>query len=192
METTEDPNRNGVSRRNLVTGLGAGSVIVMVGGLAAPISSASDEPESLVARHLSTAECRTLEALGDTLLPGAADAGMAGYVNQHLGRPVPLLFLKYMDYPGSLVEFYKTGLHALDEISETRYSRGFAELAAAQQFDLIRDLSEKTPAGWSGPPAPLFYFVTRNDAADVYYGTPQGFEKLGVPYMALKQPPANW
>ncbi len=192
METTDNPNYGGITRRNLVAGLGAASVVVTVRGMATQISSGADAPEISATRHLNAAECRTLDALGDTLLPGAAEAGIARYVDDQLGRPVPLLFLKYMDYPGSLVEFYKTGLHALDEISESRYGRRFADLPAEQQSALVRDLSQKTPPGWNGPPAPLFYFVTRNDAADVYYGTQQGFEKLGVPYLALIQPPANW
>ena len=45
---------------------------------------------------------------------------------------------------------------------------------------------------WSGPAAGLVYFVLRSDAVDVVYGTPAGFERLGVPYMAHILPPAGW
>ncbi|MBV8809615.1 MAG: gluconate 2-dehydrogenase subunit 3 family protein [Acidobacteriaceae bacterium] len=192
-EKTPAPHMSSsLTRRKLMTGLGTGSVVMTVGGMAAHISSAADGPESTAMRHLNAAEFRTLEALGETLLPGAADAGIACYVDEQLGRSVPLLFLKYTDYAGSLIDFYKQGLRAVDETSNGRYGRIFAELDAVQQFALIRDVSQNTPPGWNGPPAPLFYFVIRNDAADVYYGTPEGFEKLGVPYMPLNRPPTNW
>ena len=36
------------------------------------------------------------------------------------------------------------------------------------------------------------YFVLRNDAVDVFYGTQDGFEALGIPYMAHIEPPSRW
>ena len=32
----------------------------------------------------------------------------------------------------------------------------------------------------------------RSDAVDVVYGTPEGFAKLGVPYMPHIMPPTSW
>jgi hypothetical protein len=143
-------------------------------------------------RHLTRSAYRTLEALGDALLPGAAAAGIAAYVDDQLGRETPLLFLKYMDHLGPYIEFYTQGLKSLDRQSEARFGQPFAELNSNDKSELIRDLSQTTPPGWEGPPATLFYFVTRNDAVDVYYGTPKGFERLGIPYLAMVHPPANW
>ena len=39
---------------------------------------------------------------------------------------------------------------------------------------------------------PFFYFVLRNDAVDVVYGTKDGIESLGIPYMAHIEPPSRW
>ncbi len=177
-------------RRAVVTTLGAGLIGTSAANSGTLLNDAGKQPESVT--QLTDAECRMLEALGDTLLPGAAAAGIARYVNDQLGRQTPLLFLSYMDYPGLYADFYKDGLKALDHQSRTRYDQPFTGLDSGQKTALVRDLSQKTPADWEGPPSTLFYFVTRNDAVDVYYGTPQGFEKLGVPYLALIQPPANW
>ena len=58
-----------------------------------------------------------------------------------------------------------------------------------QQATLIRQLSQSSPADRQGPPAPLFYFATRSDTIDVYYGTVQGFVRLGIPYTAHIMPP---
>ena len=35
-------------------------------------------------------------------------------------------------------------------------------------------------------------FVLRADALDVTYGTPEGFEALGIPYMAHIMPETPW
>ena len=37
--------------------------------------------------------------------------------------------------------------------------------------------------GWQGPAGGFVYFVLRSDAVDVVYGTMEGYESLGVPFM---------
>jgi hypothetical protein len=68
----------------------------------------------------------------------------------------------------------------------------FLELASEQQSAITGRIAQTNPDGWTGPPAPLFYFALRNDALDVVYGTVQGIESLGLPYMAHIQPPSRW
>ena len=143
-------------------------------------------------RHLSPAAGETLEALGDTLLPGAAAAGIAHYVDDQLGRENPLLFLKYMDWTGRYLDFYRDGLGSLERYSAARFGRSFTRASPDQKPALVREFAAATPSGWTGPPAPLFYFVTRNDALDVYYGTAEGLAKLQIPYMPHIVPPAKW
>lgn len=135
---------------------------------------------------------RTLEVLGDTLLPGAAVAGIAHFVDQQLASPTPMLMLKYLDFPMAYPDFYASGIGALDAVSRNRHAKDFAFLAAPEREAIVREISRGAPAGWDGPPAPLFYCVTRSDAVDVVYGTEEGFAKLAVPYRAHIQPPAKW
>lgn len=134
----------------------------------------------------------TLEALGDTLLPGAAEAGIAHFVDQQLASPTPMLVLKYLDFPMEYADFYGRGLAGLDAVSRHRHAEGFAALPAPEREAIVRAISQGAPEGWEGPPAPLFYFATRNDALDVVYGTEEGFEKLAIPYRAHIRPPAPW
>ena len=42
--------------------------------------------------------------------------------------------------------------------------------------------------GWTGRPGPLVYAVLRADAVDVVYGTMEGYEALGIPYMPRFHP----
>lgn len=183
---------NALTRRDVVGAIGAGLVAANAAGSESLLEAADSQSQAGTPRNFSPAECRILEALGDTLLPGAAEAGIARYIDDQLSREMPLLFLSYMDYAGPYVDFYKNGLKALDEESRKRYGQSFTALDSEKKTALIRDLSQQDPPGWQGPPAPLFYFVTRNDAVDVYYGTPQGFDRLGVPYLAMIDPPSKW
>jgi hypothetical protein len=183
---------NGLQRRELLARMGTGLVVLTIHSAWGEISPAEARARGIPLRHFSATEGQTLEALADALLPGAREAGMAHYVDDQLRSANPLFFLKYMDYPGAYRPFYTQGLRALEQQSQLRYQRAFAQSTAEEQAALLRDLAQHTPPGWDGPPAPLFYFVTRNDAVDVYYGTLEGFARLQVPYMAHILPPERW
>jgi len=156
------------------------------------VSPGQARATGMALRQLSDPEGRTLEALGDVVLPGSAAAGIAHYVDHQLASEAPLLMLKYVDYPGPFLNFYQQGLRSLESLGRARHGRSFHELSSDQKVDLVREVSQKNPPEWNGPPAPLFYFVTRSDAVDVYYGTPEGFAKLKIPYMAHILPREKW
>lgn len=145
-------------------------------------------------RTLAAAEVDTLEALGEVLVPGSAEQGLAHFVDSQIsGDPSDsLLMIRYMDVPPPHAPFYQGGLAALNGVAETRHGKAFADLDAAKADALVGEISASQPAEWQGPPAPLFYFVARADAVDVFYGTEEGFERLGVPYMAHIEPPTRW
>jgi Gluconate 2-dehydrogenase subunit 3 len=177
-----------VTRRTAITGLGTGLIsIAATPADGAHRGQASDPALS----QLTSVERPLLEALAETL-PGSVQAGIIDYLDTQLASPTPLLFLRYMDYTEPYIDFYRQGLKALEHQSETRFNHSFTKLGPAEKIALVRDISARNPLGWEGPPAPLFYFVVRNDAVDVFYGTPKGFKRLGIPYMAVNYPPRNW
>ncbi len=141
---------------------------------------------------LTEAEVKCLEALGDTLLPGAAKEGLAQYVDTQLASSQPLLMLRYLDFPMPLPDFYRQGLAALDALATSRHQKPFCELTGTQRDNLVFAIARSNPPEWKGPPAPLFYFALRADAVDVVYGTMKGFEALGIPYMAHIAPKEAW
>jgi hypothetical protein len=143
---------------------------------------------------LDPVEAGTLEALGETLLPGSAASGIAHYVDHQLaGDPTDsMLMIKYLRVPPPFRDFYRTGLRAIDTLAHTVHGKSFAGLMADQATQLVTQLSAGQAQKWEGPPAALFYFVLRSDAVDVTYGTQSGFELLGVPYMAHIAPPTRW
>ena len=181
-----------VSRRFVLAQMAAGVSALTIHSACGPISPRAARAQGLALRHFSAAQGAALEAIGDTHLPGAAAAGVAHYVDDQLGRENPLLFLKYMDWTGAYVDFYTQGLDSLERYSAERDGVSFASANPDQRTARVRELAAATPAGWTGPPAPLFYFVARNDALDVYYGTAEGLKELQIPYMLHIVPPAKW
>jgi hypothetical protein len=181
-------------RREFLKQAGLGLCLFRVGGIATLLTPAEARAAGAAYQVLTAAEAATLEAWGDTLLPGAAQDGIAHFVDYHLSVPPAdcLLLIRYLDIPPPYAPFYRAGLANLDRLARSQHGRDFAALAPAQRDEAVLRIAREDPEGWNGVPAPLFYFVTRSDAVDVVYGTVKGFEKLGIPYMAHILPPSRW
>lgn len=186
--------RAGDTRREFLRKGGLGLLLFQIDGVARWLTPREARAENLPLEVLTMPEMRTLEAFGETLLPGATEAGIAHFVDKHLSVPAAdsLLMIRYLDVPPPYAAFYRAGLASLDRFAEAQQGAPFAALSAEARTALVRAMSGASPEGWEGPPAPLFYFTVRADAVDVVYGTMEGFEKLGVPYMAHIEPPTRW
>jgi hypothetical protein len=143
---------------------------------------------------LTDAEAAAVDALGEILLPGSAAAGLSHFIDHQLGATAnqQLLMIKYLGVPPPFAPFYQGGLAALNQFSQSQKGQPFAGLNQAEQTELVGLFAQGNPDGWQGPPAPFFYFVLRNDAVDVVYGTKDGIESLGIPHMAHIEPPSRW
>ncbi|PYV24473.1 MAG: hypothetical protein DMG24_11405 [Acidobacteria bacterium] len=192
MSLTKDSGNSEITRRELLGRMGNGLLVLTVSTPWGELTPAEARAKAASFKNLTAAEGAALEALGDVLLPGAREAGIAHYVDDQLSRADSLLFLKYMEYPTSQLEFYRQGLASLDRLCQARHASPFANALEEQKTAIVREISQKNPEGWNGPPAALFYFVVRNDAVDVYYGSEEGFRRLQVPYQLHLPPPAKW
>lgn len=184
----------GKTRREFLRKGGLGLLLFQIDGVARWLTPRAARAEGLPFEVLTASEVRILEAFGETLLPGAAEAGIAHFVDRHLSVPAAdsLLMIRYLDVPPPYAPFYRAGLASLEHFAQAQHGAPFAALPAHERTALVRAMSGENPEGWEGPPAPLFYFAVRADAVDVVYGTMEGFEKLGVPYMAHIEPPTRW
>jgi len=182
------------TRRSFLSGAGAGLLTFSVGGCKVEMTPEQARDEQVPYTILTDQEVLLLEALGDTLLPGAAAAGLAHFIDQQLAAPpnTQLLMIKYLGVDPPFLPFYRAGFAALGDYSRSRYGQAFNRIDSAQADELVATIGRENPDGWQGPPAPFFYFVLRNDAVDVVYGTGKGIEALGIPYMAHIQPPSRW
>ena len=145
-------------------------------------------PADAVARHftpdvLTASQVAALQRLGDRLVPGPADAGLAAFVDAQLAAGTgSKLMAKYVGVPVEQQSgFYSAALDAVHKALETT---AVDELVGAMASDRV--------ANWQGPPASYVYFLLRADALDVTYGTEQGFADLAIPYNAHIAPETTW
>ncbi|AZI45354.1 gluconate 2-dehydrogenase subunit 3 family protein (plasmid) [Deinococcus psychrotolerans] len=181
-----------LSRREVLARMGLGLAALTISTVLGPLSPAQARVQGVPLKHFTPAEAAALEAWNDTLVPGAAEAGVVYFLDDQLSKDLPLLLLRYTDFPAPALSFYQGGIHALDALSQAQYQQPFAQLDAAKRTSLAGQVAQGSAKPWDGPPAPLFYFVTRSDAVDVYYGTEAGFARLKLPYMAHIAPPKAW
>lgn len=183
-----------LDRREFLRRAGIGALAFQVAGVELLLTPREARAAAAEFRVLTPAEVSALEAIGEALLPGAREAGIAHFVDSQLAaEPAQsLLMLRYLDVPPPYAEFYRAVLAAIDGAARKINAKPFAELEPAAADAFAGALGRGAIDGWQGPPAPFAFFVLRNDAVDVFYGTVEGFEKLGVPYMPHILPPSNW
>lgn len=181
-------------RRQFIRSGSLGLLAFSLGGMELLLTPQEARAKAIPFRVLKPAEVATLEALGEILLPGAREAGIAHFVDQQLAADPAdcLLLIRYLDVPPPYLDVYRPALAALDAASQSAYEKTFTALNEKDAIKLVRTMGEANPEGWQGPPAPLFYFAARSDAVDVVYGTEEGFDRLGIPYMAHIRPTAKW
>ncbi|MGZ8311146.1 MAG: gluconate 2-dehydrogenase subunit 3 family protein [Allosphingosinicella sp.] len=179
----------------------AGGAAAALGALPFLIGDATEWMTPNEARHrglplrsFDAEQAALLARLGEVLLPGADEAGFVHFIDHHVSVPAPesLLMLRYMDVPPPYADFYRAGLAALDAQARAAHGDGFAALPFEAARAVVGDVARAQPRGWHGPPSQLFYFVARSDAVDVVYGTMEGFERLGLPYLAHLEPQQPW
>lgn len=186
------------SRRDFLTHAAAGGVCLLtftIAGCERKLTPAQAREANVPLRTLTADEVKTVEALGETLLPGSPQAGLAHYLDHQLSGDAAdsMLMMKYLRVPAPFTDFYRAGLRASNAAARAvAQGKSFAELSPAQATDLVGRMSAGQLRPWEGPPAAFFYFVLRSDAVDVVYGTKAGFASLGVPYMAHIEPPSRW
>jgi len=184
------------SRRSFLRQGAAGALLLTfnLGGCEKKLTPADARAVGVKYRTLTQAEVTTLEALGDVLVPGSSKNGLAHFVDHQLsGDPADsMLMIKYLRVPPPFTDFYRAGLKSVESSAQAEFGTSMARLTAEQGTALVAKMSAGTLKAWEGPPAPFFFFVLRNDSVDVTFGTQQGFEQLGVPYMAHIPPPSPW
>ena len=181
-------------RRIFLKGAAFGALAFTVGGAQVLLSARDARAQGVPFRLLNAKEGETIEALGETLLPGARAAGIAHFIDQQLSVPPTeaLLQARILNVKPPYVNFYRAAIGAIDKASLARSERRFANLNTAEQREFVDLMRQNKLEGWQGPPGPFVYLVTRSDAVDVVYGTMEGYASLGIPYMAHIPPERRW
>src|ERR1700684_1499490 len=103
--------------RGFVKGAALGALAFSVGGAEVIMAPGEARARNVPFRLLDAHQGETLEALGETLVPQARDAGIAHYIDQQLSVPPQeaLLQARIFNFRPPFAEFYRTAITAVDE-----------------------------------------------------------------------------
>jgi hypothetical protein len=184
-----------MERRAFMRGAAAGALAFTVGGAEVLLTPAAARAQGVPLRTLTADQAKTLEALGETLVPGARQAGIAHFVDQQISIPAEeaLLEARILNVRPPYANFYRAALGAVDRASEAgNGGRGFAALSETEQRDFVNNMRQNKVEGWQGPAGGFVYLLLRSDAVDVVYGTMDGYAGLGIPYQPHIAPTKKW
>ena len=198
---SNDPLRAQLSRRLLLKRAG----LVGAAAMATPIATLVPSPavaqsaaqgQSAIGRGrvletLSAAEAETLEALTARLIPsdangpGALEAQAARYIDRALGGAL-----------ASSHDAYRSGLAAVDAYARMSKGSLFAQLSAADQDAILRDMEGNAASGFVPDAATFFNLVRAHTIqgtfCDPYYGGNTdfvGWDLIGYPGVRLAVTP---
>ena len=198
---SNDPLRAQLSRRQLLKRAG----LVGAAAMATPIATLVPSPavaqspaqgQSAIGRGrvletLSAAEAETLEALTARLIPsdangpGALEAQAARYIDRALGGAL-----------ASSHDAYRSGLAAVDAYARMSKGSLFAQLSAAGQDAILRDMEGNAASGFVPDAATFFNLVRAHTIqgtfCDPYYGGNTdfvGWDLIGYPGVRLAVTP---
>lgn len=126
-------------------------------------------------RVLSAAEKRAATALADLLIPAdehgpaASAVGVVDFLDEWVSAPYET---QQRD-----AKTIRAGLAWLDEESTKRFTKAFADAAAAEQTALVDDILAKDSD--ARKKAYSFWKLFRDRIAGAYYSTPEGWKALG-------------
>jgi Gluconate 2-dehydrogenase subunit 3 len=183
-----------IKRRAFMQGAALGALAFTVGGVEVLLTPGAARTQGVPFRLLKGPEADTIEALGETLVPGARKAGIAHFLDHQFAGPPEeaLLEARILNVRPPYINFYRAALGAIDRASQAQHGRRFVELASQEQRELINNMRQNKIEGWQGPAGGFVYFVLRSDAVDVVFGTVEGYEALGIPYMPHIAPEKRW
>lgn len=141
-------------------------------------------------RFLTVDEARTLAAICDQIIPpdqdpGAAWAGVVNYIDVQLCGPFK-----------HLRKTYRQGIAAVEGSSRALFGASFADLASAQQIELLTKMEEGRVPGdsWKQVSPPEFFGLLVDHTMQGFYGDPRhggnrdrtSWKMLGVPYPPIR------
>jgi hypothetical protein len=183
-----------MERRVFLKAAGMGMLAFSVGGASALMTPSQARAQNVPFRLLKAREAETIEAMGEALVPGAQRAGVSHFVDQQVSVTPgeALLEARQLNVKPPFINFYRAAIGAIDKAAEARSGRRFAAFSPAEQHDFVDAMRQHKIDGWQGPAGGFVYLVMRSDALDVVYGTMEGYESLGVPYMPHIAPDKRW
>ena len=125
-----------MKRRDFMRGAALGALAFTVGGAQVLLTAREARAQGVPFRLLKADEAETLEALGETLLPGARAAGIAHFVDQQLSVPPEeaLLEARILNVKPPYANFYRAAIGAIQPAQQVQ-ERALADARRADDRD---------------------------------------------------------
>src|ERR1700744_924845 len=161
-----------IGRRGFVKGATLGALAFSVGGVETIMAPGEARAKNVPFRLLDAHQGETLEALGETLVPQAREAGIAHYIDQQLSVPAneSLLQARIFNFRPPFADFYRSTIVTIDDASRKSFGKEFAQLTAKDQREFVDRMRQNKLEGWTGKPGALAYAGLRSDAVHAVYG----------------------
>ena len=128
---------NALERRVFLKGASMGVLAFTVAGAEILMTAGEARARAVPFRMLGGDEAETIEALGETLLPGARAAGVAHFIDQQVSVTPgeALLEARIVNVKPPYINFYRAAIGGIDKASMARSGKRFAALSATEQQD---------------------------------------------------------
>src|SRR5207253_11424297 len=126
-------------RREFMRGAAIGAFAFTIGGVEVLLTPRAARAQGVTLRVLKADEVETLEALGETLVPGARAAGIAHFIDQQISVPPEeaLLEARILNVKPPFANFYRAAVRAIDGSSDKTFGRKFAMLSPGDKRDFV-------------------------------------------------------
>src|SRR5262245_38209260 len=127
-----------------------GAIAFTAGGATALLGPREARAQGAPFRMLTREEGDALEALGETLVPGARAAGIAHFIDHQVSVPPEeaLLEARIVNVKPPFINFYRAALGALERAMQSVGGRRFASLSASEQRDFVNLMRQNKVEGW--------------------------------------------
>src|SRR5262245_26062415 len=143
-----------IERRVFIKGAVMGALAFTVGGVEVLLTPREARSQGVPFRTMNAEQVEALEGLGETLVPGARQAGISHFVDQQLSIPAEeaLLEARILNVRPPFVNFYRAAFGTVDRASQAQRSgRPFAELNERERREFVDAMRPNKINGWQGP-----------------------------------------
>ena len=184
-----------IERRAFVKGATLGALAFTVGGSTVMLTARQARAGNVPFRLLKENEAETIESMGETLVPGARTAGIAHFIDQQISVP-PERGAAAGAHPQRASRRSPTSIaprSARSTAAATRPSAASSRmLSPGDKRDFVNLMRQNKADGWQGPPGRSSMPCCAATPSTSCTATMEGYEALGVPYMAHIAPERRW